>query len=173
MHRELAKFFVHMWPIDGTAMPYLIDGHNLIPKLGVRLDAVDDELELIAILQEFCRVEHRQVEVYFDGAPVSQGGIRKVGAVTAHFVPQTSNADTAIRKRLNKLGKAAKNWTVVTSDRQVQADARAARAEVTSSETFAKLLKELQNSPRIQKSERTLSKDEVEEWLKAFEGRKK
>jgi predicted RNA-binding protein with PIN domain len=100
-------------------MPYLIDGHNLIPKLGLRLDAVDDELELIAILQEFCRLEHRQVEVYFDGAPVSQGGIRKLGAVTAYFVPQTSNADTAIRKRLNKLGKAAKNWTVVTSDRQV------------------------------------------------------
>ena len=36
-------------------MPYLIDGHNLIPKLGLRLESLDDEMELIAILQEFCR----------------------------------------------------------------------------------------------------------------------
>ena len=28
-------------------MPYLIDGHNLIPKLGLRLDELDDEIELI------------------------------------------------------------------------------------------------------------------------------
>ena len=154
-------------------MPYLIDGHNLIPKLGLRLDSVDDELELVAILQEFCRLERRQVEVYFDGAPASQVGMRKLGAVTAHFVPLTSNADMAIRRRLNKLGKGAKNWTVVTSDRQVVADARSARADVVSSEAFAKILKDVRSSPRIQKNERTLSKEEVEEWLKTFEGRKK
>jgi hypothetical protein len=50
-------------------MPYLIDGHNLIPKLGLRLDSMEDEMELVSILQEFCRLEDRQVEVYFDGAP--------------------------------------------------------------------------------------------------------
>ena len=50
-------------------MPYLIDGHNLIPKLGLRLDSVDDEMELVAILQEFARLERSQIEVYFDGAP--------------------------------------------------------------------------------------------------------
>ena len=38
-------------------MPYLIDGHNLIPKSGIRLEAVDDELELIAALQDFARRE--------------------------------------------------------------------------------------------------------------------
>ena len=155
------------------AMPYLIDGHNLIPKLGLRLESMDDEFELVAILQEFARLERRQVEVYFDGAPASHAGTRKLGNVVAHFVSQTSNADNAIRKRLNKLGKSAKNWIVVSSDRQVQADARSARAEVVSSEAFAKNLKDLQNSPRIQKSDRTLSKDEVDEWLKTFEGRKK
>ena len=46
-------------------MPYLIDGHNLIPRLGLRLDSMDDEMELIAILQEFYRTERRQVEVFF------------------------------------------------------------------------------------------------------------
>jgi hypothetical protein len=49
-------------------MPYLIDGHNLIPKLGLRLDSMDDEQELVVILQEYARLERKkQVEVYFDG----------------------------------------------------------------------------------------------------------
>ena len=80
-------------------MPYLIDGHNLIPKLGLRLDSADDEMELITILQEFCRVEQRQVEVFFDGAPSSQAGTRKRGAVTARFVQLRDTADNAIRSR--------------------------------------------------------------------------
>src|SRR6185369_15023593 len=104
-------------------MPYLIDGHNLIPKMGLRLDSMDDELELIAILQEFCRLERKQVEVYFDGAPTPQAGTRKYGVVTVHFVPVKSTADNAIRSRLKKMGKSAKNWTLVTSDRRVQLEA--------------------------------------------------
>jgi predicted RNA-binding protein with PIN domain len=134
---------------------------------------VDDELELVSILQEFCRVERRQAEVYFDGAPASHAGMRKLGNVTAHFVTQTSTADDAIRRRLNKMGKAAKNWTVVSSDRQVQANAHAAQTEILSSEEFAKTLKQVMNSPRIAKSERALSESEVEEWMKLFGGKKK
>ena len=89
-------------------MPYLIDGHNLIPKLGLHLDSVDDEMELITILQEFCRLERKQVEVFFDGAPTPHAGTRKLGAVTAHFVRLGTTADNAIRIRLKNLGKSAK-----------------------------------------------------------------
>jgi predicted RNA-binding protein with PIN domain len=153
-------------------MPYLVDGHNLIPKLGLRLDSQDDELELIAILQEFCRLERRQVEVYFDGAPAPHAGSRKVGAVTANFVPLGRTADDAIRNRLKKLGNAAKNWMIVSSDRQVQAEARNARAETISSEEFAKLIKQAMNSKRAVKNERVISELEVEEWMKLF-GRKR
>ncbi|HEX9387308.1 MAG TPA: NYN domain-containing protein [Anaerolineales bacterium] len=153
-------------------MPYLIDGHNLIPKLGLHLDAIDDEMELVAILQEFCRLERRQVEVFFDGAPASQAGTRKLGAVTAHFVRLGTTADDAIRNRLKKLGKSAKNWTVVSSDRQVQADARAAHAEVTSSDAFAGMLKQARNSAPKPNNDRKVSPQEVDEWLKIFERRK-
>src|SRR5574341_985144 len=96
-------------------MPYLIDGHNLIPKMGLRLDSIDDDMELISMLQEFCRVQRKQAEVYFDGAPAPQVETRKLGTVTAHFVPLSRTADDAIRKHLKRLGKNAKNWTVVTS----------------------------------------------------------
>jgi predicted RNA-binding protein with PIN domain len=154
-------------------MPYLIDGHNLIPKLGLRLDSVDDEMELIAILQEFNRLERRQLEIFFDGAPMNQAGTRKYGNLTAHFVRQGDSADDAIRNRLKKLGKSARNWTVVSSDRQVQAEARAVHAEVVSSDSFAGLLKHARDSAPKPHKERKLSPKEVDDWLKLFEDRRR
>ncbi|NTW13199.1 MAG: NYN domain-containing protein [Anaerolineales bacterium] len=149
-------------------MPYLIDGHNLIPKLGLRLDSMDDEMELAAILQEYCRLERKQVEVYFDGAPTPHAGTRKLGTVTAHFVPLGTTADEAIRRRLRKMGKNAKNWIVVSSDRQVQADARTLKAEVISSDAFAKQLKQARASAPKPADDRKLSQQEVDDWLKLF-----
>ena len=153
-------------------MPYLIDGHNLIPKLGLRLDSIDDEMELIAVLQEFCRLERRQVEVFFDGAPPTQAGTRKLGSVTAQFVRLGSTADNAIRNRLKQLRKSAKNWTVVSSDRQVQAEAHAAGAEVISSDAFAGMLKQAHDSAPKPGNERKLSPREVDDWLNLFEQRR-
>jgi len=156
-------------------MPYLIDGHNLIPKIGLRLDSIDDEMELIAILQEFCRLEHTpagRVEVFFDGAPAPQARTRKLGAVTAHFVRLGTTADDAIRNRLKALGKSARNWTVVSSDRQVQAEAHAAQAEVISSDSFAGMVKQAHNAAPKANNERKISQQEVEEWLKLFEQRR-
>ena len=119
-------------------MPYLIDGHNLIPKLGLQLSSMDDEAELISRLQEFCRLRRAQVEVYFDGAPPGQAATRKAGAVTALFVRRGSSADAAIEIRLARLGKTVKNWFVVSSDGRVQRAAHAAHAGVLSSEEFAR-----------------------------------
>jgi predicted RNA-binding protein with PIN domain len=153
-------------------MPYLIDGHNLIPKLGLRLDSMDDEMELIAILQEFCRLERKQVEVYFDGAPIDQAGTRKHGSVTAHFVSLKSTADNAIRNRLKKMGRSAKNWTVVSSDHRVQLEARTAQAEILSSDAFANTLKQARNSTPKPTEHRKLTSQEVDDWLKLFEQRR-
>lgn len=152
-------------------MPYLIDGHNLIPKLGLRLDSIDDELELIAILQEFCRLEQKQVEVFFDGAPTPHAGTQRRGAVTAHFVQLGATADNAIRQRLKSLRKNARNWTVISSDRQVQAEARAVLAEVISSDSFAAILKEARSAAPKPDLDRKLSPGEIEDWMKLFEQR--
>ena len=155
-------------------MTYLIDGHNLIPKLGLRLDSIDDEMELIAILQEFCRLERKQVDVYFDGAPTPQAGTRKLGSVTAHFVQLGTTADDAIRRRLTKMGKSARNWTVISSDRQVQANARSVHANVISSDAFVRTLKQARDSAPKPTSDHKLSDQELEEWMKVFkEGKSK
>lgn len=154
-------------------MPYLIDGHNLIPKLGLRLDDPDDELELGRILQNFARVKRHQVEVYFDGAPAGQAGMRKLGTVRAHFVPFGQTADSAIRARLGSMGKSAKNWTVVSSDREVQSAAKANQAQAMSAEAFVHWLRSV-SSPSVKNStnDKKLSAGEVDEWLKIFRGDK-
>ncbi len=156
-------------------MPFLIDGHNLIPKLpGLSLKAIDDEEQLIKRLQSFCRTTRKRVEVFFDNAPAGYAGTRKFGSVIAHFVRQGTTADAAIRFRLEKLGREARNWTVVSSDREVIATARAAHARTQSSEDFATTLHHLETNtaehdPESIRSDITLSQQEVEEWFRIFE----
>ncbi len=150
-------------------MPYLIDGHNLIPKLGLHLDALDDEDVLISRLQEFCRLRRVLVEVYFDDASPGQAAARKAGAVTVHFVRRGSSADAAIEVRLERLGRAARNWIVVSSDGRVQQAAKAAHAGVLSSEEFAREMSKAQAiGASTKKHDATLAPGEVEEWLEFF-----
>lgn len=151
-------------------MPYLIDGHNLIPHVGLRLDAADDELALVEMLREFCRIKKKRVDVYFDGAPPGENRSQKFGYVTAHFVRKGRTADEAIHARLQRLGNAARNWTVVSSDREVLRSAKFARAKSLSADDFAKKLSEARFSAvkGADEGERVLSQQEVDEWLKLF-----
>ena len=159
------------------AMNYIIDGHNLIGKLpGLSLSMPDDEQRLVELLVRFSRHGRQRVEVYFDGAPPGQAGERSFGRVKAHFVLHSSTADQAIRTRLGMLGRASRNWAVVTSDRGVQAAAHAAHAQVIASEDFARrLLASLGagSGDTAQPSDQPLSEDEVREWLQVFKQRGK
>lgn len=150
-------------------MPYLIDGHNLIPKLGLRLDEPDDELGLVRLLQDFARVRRQQVEVYFDGAPAGQAGMRKLGTVKAHFVRHGQTADSAIRRRLESMGTSAKNWVIVSSDHEVQSAAKVNQAGFIRSEEFVIQMRAAlaAGTKRTDKGS-TISAQEVEEWMKLF-----
>ena len=152
-------------------MPYLVDGHNLIPKLGLHLDSPDDEMELVAVLQEFSRLNRREVEVYFDGAP-GHAGTRKLGTVKAHFIRLGQTADSAMRARLQNMGRTAKNWIVVSSDHEIKSAARAAQAESMTSDEFARLLKQSLQSVPKGNEDKILSKSEVDEWMTLFADRK-
>lgn len=160
-------------------MPYLIDGHNLIPKLtGMALDEIDDENRLVEMLQEFCRVQRKEVEVFFDNAPAGQPRARNFGNVIARFIRQGTTADDAIRAKLARLGRDARNWIVVSSDRAVQTSARAARAQFIPSERFAQVLRQAlaaaeSTGEKSSDPVEILDDQEVEDWLKLFEQRKR
>ncbi len=152
-------------------MNFLVDGHNLIPKIGgLSLRSLDDEQRLIELLQIFCRVRRHQVEVFFDQAPPGRAGHKHVGTIVAHFVRQGRTADDAIAARLAQLGNTAPNWVVVSSDRQVQREASDHRAASMPSEQFAvELRSALEDSPASSTGgPAAMSPEELQEWLDLF-----
>ena len=151
----------------------MVDGHNLIPKIpGLSLEAPDDEQRLIELLQVYRRIRRHAVEVFFDQAPPGRAGRRQVGTIVAHFVRQGRTADESIVARLDQLEKAARNWSVVTSDRQVQGEAKVRQAKVVSSEEFAaELAAALQDAQAAHHDDPgKMSDAELNEWLKLFGG---
>ncbi len=155
-------------------MSVIIDGHNLIPKLnGLSLHDLDDEERLIELLQEYCRLSRKKVEVFFDNAPPTQARSQKFGLVTARFIRQGKTADEAIRERLRQLKRTAQNWTVISSDHEVLAAARWAKAHTLTTDQFAGLLKQVLNAglekPAGQQ-EPALDAQEIKNWLKIFGG---
>lgn len=155
-------------------MPFLIDGHNLIPKMGLRLDDPEDEMSLARRLGEYCRIARKTgVEIYFDNARPGSPASQAFGMVKAHFVRPPQIADEAIRQRLKKLGKAARNWTVISSDRQVQAEARALGATVIPSEQYASMVMETLRVGLPESSpDSGVSKSDVDYWLDQFNNHK-
>lgn len=151
-------------------MPIIIDGHNLIPKIpGLSLHDADDELHLIELLQVYCQHSRKQVEVFFDNASPGQPAARSFGLVKARFIREGRSADQAIQDKLTKLGRSARNWTVVSSDRQVLAAARAAHARVLTAEEF---WREMQTSSRAASSDEKppneVYPEDLDEWLRLF-----
>jgi len=150
-------------------MPYIIDGHNLIPKIpGLSLRDPDDEMRLVEQLQRYCAHRNTRVEVYFDRAEAGRAGRRGFGAVTAIFVRQGRTADQAIAARVRKLGKQAHNWVVVSSDHEVQQAARWAGARVLTSEAFAAELAAPRRGNAAAEKPTAPAEDELEEWLRLF-----
>jgi len=151
-------------------MAIIVDGHNLVPHIGgLSLSDPDDEEKLIRILQEYARLRQKKVEVYFDRAPVGRAGERRFGRVRAIFVREGVTADEAIMNRLRQLGKRARNYTVVSTDRQVQQAARGAHAAVISSKEFAAAWQTLiLQEPELDPRSRLLSEEELADWEQLF-----
>jgi predicted RNA-binding protein with PIN domain len=154
-------------PIESKKyMPFIIDGHNLIPHIrGLSLNQIDDELALINILDSYFKTERKKAVVYFDKA--TPGGEQNLhrGFLSVHFTRFPLNADTAILNSVRELGRSASNYTIVSSDQMVKDNARRMGAQVLSSAEFAKKLKNNIKSKNGNRSEPT---DDVEYWLKIF-----
>jgi predicted RNA-binding protein with PIN domain len=151
----------------------LIDGHNLIGKLpGLSLSDPEDEAKLVGLLKRYRARRRRPMVVVFDGAPAgSAGRSRELSGtgVDVVFARVGRTADGIIKERV----RAARNpgqVTVVTSDTDVARVARACRAVVQDSETFAAaLLRELAPGESLREvRDVALAPDEVAEWEELF-----
>ena len=152
-------------------MPYMIDGHNLIAATqGMSLSDPDDERALIDVVAGFARRSWRSITVYFDRGSLLAPKLTKIAGVKIHFVRPPRTADDALRAHILRLGREAPNWTVVSSDREVQRAAQHAGARVATSQAFAsELMSPADASTEGEKPELTLSEREVAAWEALFQ----
>ncbi len=147
----------------------IIDGHNLIPKIGgISLSDPEDESKLTAMVSEYCRLARVRAELFFDGAPPGHSASSRQGLVNIHHIRQGMTADDAIIQYLRREGNNARNLLVVSSDHLVQTKARGLRAAVISSDQFSGQMRAVFSSPQATRKikETPPSEEEVDEMFK-------
>ncbi len=156
-------------------MPFLIDGHNLIAALpDIDLADEDDEAQLVIKLRGFAARTGKKCTVIFDGglpggaSKLSTSGVQVVFAASQH-----SSADSLIMRRIGNTADAP-NWTVVSSDREIRNFAGSRRMKTLTSQEFARRLRRDRRRQDLRGEELhpKLAPDEVDAWLKEFEGGK-
>src|SRR5215211_6021275 len=156
-------------------MPLLVDGHNLIGQMpGLKLSDADDEGKLVMLLRRYSTAKRsRQVVVVFDhgvyGHPQKLDGY----GIICHFARSPQDADAQLIKRLRAL-KRPRDWTLVTSDREVVRVAEECGVKVISSQEFTRQLLAAPTRPTPQLEEKRdvqLSEAEIAEWMEIFQNR--
>lgn len=152
-------------------MPYLIDGHNLIAALpDIDLSDENDEALLVIKLRGFAVRKKTKCTVIFDrGLP---GGASKLStnSVRAVFAAAgRSSADALIKRRIDRT-RDARNWTLVSSDREIRDYARWKGMRDMSAAEFTELLRPNARVPSTPaESEKPMpSEDDTSLWLKRF-----
>lgn len=156
----LSDFSIHT--IEQT-MPYLIDGNNLMPVLGIAR-----RKELLEEVSKFAQVKKVKVTVVFDGAEEDffpDGSSYK--GVKIFYARQNSDADTRI-KNLVENSKEKRTMIVVTNDRALGDYCRRISAKVFSSKGFREKLSEVKSQAINQTRQQGVKPDEIDDWLKYF-----
>ena len=153
-------------------MHYLIDGHNLIAKMpDISLDDPDDEVKLVLRLRQWTAGSRkRRVTVIFDGG-LPGGAARHLSSrpVKVIFASAGQPADALLINRIQDARNPAE-FTLVSSDREVQAAAKTRKMPLVLSGTFAARLKPDPSETDTSETpaEPSLDEEEVAEWLELF-----
>jgi len=155
-------------------MPVIIDGHNLlrsIQKLSEDFESVND-LRLCHIVGRYLKLTGEKGEIVFDGTgPPDKTSYGNISNLEVLFAGRNTDADKVIQDKI-RANTAPKRLTVVSSDRKLQAAARARKATALKSNVFwANLQKQLSRRTKIKEppaKRHGLSEAETEQWLKFF-----
>ena len=153
-------------------MNYLIDGHNLIAHMpDITLGEENDEAKLVNRLAGFAsRRKVKRCTVIFDnGLPGGESTLSKHSVRVVFAASHHTNADSLIKRRLSKLNN-AKDWTVVSSDRDILSTAQRYNVNSLRAGEFVALMRR-QERPQVDIGEHAnpaISADHVEEMYALF-----
>ena len=147
-------------------MPILVDGNNLLHRLP-RPNRNREQVRRMVL--DHCRHERVKITVVFDGPPPPGAPPREeLGTVTVVYAGSETADDVIIRGLPG--GASARNWVVVTDDRELQARARNKGASIRTHAEWSRKRPPPPPKPRI---ESRLSSHEVAEWEEFFANRRR
>ena len=155
-------------------MPLLIDGHNLIGKLGdMSLSDPNDERKLIARVRAYADRTGKRIAIVFDPAPFEQHA-RLIPSKSQHgpnlsvvFSDAGIKADTVIRERVAAT-KDRQGLIVVTSDQAVAMFTRQCGVKVQSSEMFGKAMRDVLQEHHTPLEKPRMSMADAMAWADVF-----
>ncbi|MER2599590.1 MAG: NYN domain-containing protein [Caldilineales bacterium] len=137
-----------------ATMTLLIDGHNLIGALpGIELTDADDEWQLVTRLRSFAAARRQPVTVVFDSGvgPAPRWQFSDAW-LTVRFAPAGTEAD-ALLVQMVRAAARPREIIVVSNDRGLAAQVRAAGGQVRSATQFAAQLAPPRAAPRATASD--------------------
>jgi len=159
------------------AQTIIIDGYNLIHKIPYLKSLLHTSLEqarerLINLLTSYGIKRNIEIVIVFDGNLMRSSHSPSRPKVKVMFSKPLQKADQLIKSLIEQT-KHKRLLTIVSSDREIARFAKVCGCGVESSDEFYKALK---RKPKAKvneddKKNRTLSRTEVKEWMKIFEGK--
>ena len=123
---------------------------------------------------DYIQRSNDRIELFFDRAAPGFNHRQKKGRLSVTYVPAPRTADQAIIGRLQKLGNKAADYTVVTSDHEIKANARSLRVKTMDSPAFVqKVLQTPRKIKNITDTGHPLGDEEVQWWLDVFKNKGK
>jgi predicted RNA-binding protein with PIN domain len=110
---------------------WIVDGNNLLGRLGIERESADAKRELVRRLAQFARNKRTRVICAFDGPEPPSFG-KNLGGVTVIFSGRRS-ADEIITERVTQRA----DWKLVTSDQTLAARLQGRRVKIVPPQQFA------------------------------------
>jgi predicted RNA-binding protein with PIN domain len=163
-------------------MHYIIDGHNLIGKMpDISLKDPNDEVKLTLRIKSWvAESKKRQVTLFFDGG-IQGSHLNRLSSrnMKVIFAPAGKTADSLIITHMRKL-KNPRQYTLVTSDREIIGAAKTLRIRSYLSEEFIERMgfvfserpekEQVDATPKKPEKpdDPKISDADVQEWLDLF-----
>ncbi|OGB68510.1 MAG: hypothetical protein A2Y94_14085 [Caldithrix sp. RBG_13_44_9] len=158
----------------------IIDGYNLIkanPDIFSKMPDLESQRHhLLKILQSAPVLHGKEILVVFDGTTGQNfPPAEKKGRIQLIFSGKTQEADEVIQKLIRK-NASSQMMQIISSDRSIKNTAKDHRVSTMTSQEFWKSLlgNHIKTSRAVNEdssSNRHLSDNEIQEWLKLFQNR--
>lgn len=157
-------------------MPYIIDGNNLIGCTpDISFEDADAREKLLHIVRKFQESRNSNIFIVFDGDPCNSPYRQTLTNKFTVIYPRMGySADDEIRKLLGNYHD-CRDVVLVSSDRALKDFARKKGAKIINSIEFYFELKRVyhingKKEESLKRINTSLSKNEVDQWLKIFNG---